>query len=108
MAKKRPRPSHRHSRRAGPPLVQPGRPRVLVILRNRSLRFPKQPDHVPPTPTGQGGMTAVGSDDDSQEGSLPPTAPLSGDRNPWEPFSQNATKPLPPPPGPAAKSLAKP
>eukprot|EP00959_Pyramimonas_sp_CCMP1952_P194105 4059109-Pyramimonas_sp.AAC.1 len=53
-------------------------------------------------------MTAAASDNDSQEGGLPPTAPPPGDRNSWEPLSDNAWKPLPPPPGPASKSLAKP
>eukprot|EP00959_Pyramimonas_sp_CCMP1952_P310075 6489010-Pyramimonas_sp.AAC.1 len=53
-------------------------------------------------------MAAAESDNDSQEGGLSPTAPPPGGRNPWGPLSANASKPLPPPPGPAPKSLAKP
>eukprot|EP00959_Pyramimonas_sp_CCMP1952_P462367 9483118-Pyramimonas_sp.AAC.2 len=53
-------------------------------------------------------MAAAGSGNYSQEGSLSPAAPPPGHRNLWGPLSDNVAKPLPPPPGPAPKSLARP
>eukprot|EP00959_Pyramimonas_sp_CCMP1952_P429976 9005440-Pyramimonas_sp.AAC.1 len=93
------RPSRRRSWRAD--RLSAAEPTSLSDVRMAPKSPPPRPARppAPPVPAGKGGMAAIGSGDDSQEGGPPPAAAPPGDRISWGPISDNVPELIPPSPG---------